>query len=115
MSEEVASAAPTPSDVAPILVAVDFTADSEAALIWACGYAEAMGAPVMVLHVVHDPGDAPGYYNRRDEDLLRPMEEVAAEMMAEFLAKARKQHPGLGALAAAESHLVKGIPPTRIL
>ena len=115
MSEAEAGTGPTPANAPPVLVAVDFTADSEAALIWACGYADVMGAPVKVLHVVHDPGDAPGYYQRNDEDLLRPMEEVAAEMMAKFLAGVRKQHPQLGALAAAESLLVKGIPATRVL
>lgn len=115
MSEEETSTVPTPSGAAPVLVAVDFTADSEAALIWACGFADVTGAPVKVLHVVHDPGDAPGYYQRKDEDLLRPMEEVAAEMMAAFLQRVGKQHPQLGALAAAESLLVKGLPASRIL
>lgn len=99
----------------PVLVAVDFTADSEAALLWACRYAEETGSAVKVLHVVHDPGDAPGYYRTDGEDLLRPMEETAAEMLESFLDQLRAQHPDLSSLQGAESALTKGIPPSRIL
>lgn len=99
----------------PVLVAVDFTADSKAALIWACDYASSVGAGVVVLHVVHDPGDAPGSYRKGEEDLLRPMEDVAVEMMDQFLEKVAKRRPDLEVLEGAEKVLVKGIPATRIL
>jgi len=100
---------------APVVVAVDFTPDSKAALIWAGHYADDVGAKLLVLHVVHDPAEAPGYYRQRDENLLRPMEEVAAEMMASFLESVSKEHGDIKALQDAESTLVKGIPATRIL
>ncbi len=103
------------TDNGPIVVALDFTPDSEAALAWACEYSACVRAPVLALHVVHDPGDAPGYYRKAEEDLLRPLEDVAAEMMDEFLAKVRKEHPKLKALGDVEPFLVKGIPATRIL
>lgn len=103
------------SQTGPILVAVDFTADSEAALIWACEYAEAFRISVKVLHVVHDPENEPGYYRRTDEDLLRPMEDIAAEMMVDFLTRLVRENPKLPALADAESIVVKGVPATRIL
>lgn len=99
----------------PILVAVDFTPDSEAALIWACEYAALAGSDVTVLHVVHDPADAPGSYRAKESDLLRPMQDVAAGMMKDFLEKFRAKRPELTALQDAEALLVKGIPATRIL
>lgn len=101
----------------PILVAVDFTPDSEAALLWALDYAGCVDAGVVVLHVVHDPADAPGYYRKGEEDLLRPMEDVAAEMMGRFLEKVAQKDkpPELEALRAVEKVLVKGVPATRIL
>lgn len=99
----------------PVLVAVDFTPDSEAALIWACEYAALAGAEVTVLHVVHDPADAPGSYRAKDSDLLRPMQDVAAGMMKEFLDKWRAKRTDLPALRDAEALMVKGIPATRIL
>ncbi len=99
----------------PVLVAVDFTPDSEAALIWASEYAERAGAQLEVLHVVHDPAEAPGQYRRRDEDRLRPMEDVAKQMMADFLQKVGEAKPELSAIESAQSILVTGIPATRIL
>ncbi len=98
-----------------VLVAVDFTPDSQAALIWACEYAALAGAEVTVLHVVHDPADAPGSYRAKDTDLLRPMQDVAAGMMDEFLETVRARRPDLAALQDPEAILIKGIPATRIL
>jgi nucleotide-binding universal stress UspA family protein len=103
------------SEDGPILVAVDFAPDSEAALLWACDYAGCVNAGLVVLHVVHDPADAPGYYRKGEEDLLRPMEDVAVEMMDKFLEKVAQKHPDLDVLEGAEKVLVKGIPATRIL
>ncbi len=102
-------------DEGPILVAVDFAPDSAAALLWACTYAGVVNARVVVLHVVHDPGDAPGSYMKSDEDVLRPMEDVAGEMLDQFLAELEAGHAELGALKTVEKVLVKGIPATRIL
>ena len=45
---------------APILVATDFSEDSKAALLWACKLAECTGAPLILLHVVHDLASNPG-------------------------------------------------------
>ena len=46
----------------PILVAVDFSPHSEAALAWGLTYGRLLGVPVIVLHVVHDPARSPGSY-----------------------------------------------------
>lgn len=105
----------TSDDSHPILVAVDFSADSKAALVWACDYANLCGAGLIVLHVVHDPGEAPGYYRRSEEDALRPMEDVAEEMLAEFIEKVREDHPEVAAVEKLEAMLVSGIPASRIL
>jgi nucleotide-binding universal stress UspA family protein len=99
----------------PILVAVDFAPDSEAALVWACAFAGCVDAGVAVLHVVHDPADAPGYYRKSGEDLLRPMEDVVVEMLDQFLEDLATKHPDLEVLKGAEKILVTGIPATRIL
>ena len=41
---------------APILVPVDFSPTSEAALLWAADMAACKVTPLVILHVVHDPG-----------------------------------------------------------
>jgi hypothetical protein len=72
---------------------------------------------LVVLHVVHDPLNMPGYYARiaRKKTLTR-MEDIAAEMLDAFVGRvARQKHPQRQALHKPELLLVKGIPVTRIL
>ena len=99
-----------------ILVPVDFSAFSEAALVSACELAGCMKLPVVILHVVHDPSELPGYYAKmaKKKNLVR-MEDVAREMFDEFMGMMIKNHPKLKALAEAESMLVVGLPVGRIL
>lgn len=100
----------------PILVPVDFSPYSEAALIFGADLAACVDKPLLVLHVVHDPGEMPGYYNRAlKKKQLQRIEDAAADMLEEFLGKARKRLPESSALENAESVLVKGLPRNRIL
>jgi nucleotide-binding universal stress UspA family protein len=100
----------------PILVPVDFSPCSEEALLYAADLAATLQFPLIVLHVVHDPGQAPGYYAMKGrKKQLRRMEDVAAEMMEDFMLAMKKKHPDLPALAQAETRLVIGLPVTRIL
>jgi nucleotide-binding universal stress UspA family protein len=98
-----------------ILVAVDFSEDSGRALFWAARQAGLEGSPLIILHVVHDPAASPGFYHKPDENWLRPMIDVAEDMMADFLARAKADHPDLPALAAASVRLVSGLPAGRIV
>jgi len=100
----------------PVLVPVDFSSHSETALVCAAEMAETLGNPLVILHVVHDPGDAPGYYSvkGRDQQLQR-MEDVAADMLAEFFKTMQEKYPELEALQQATTMLVIGLPVNRIL
>jgi nucleotide-binding universal stress UspA family protein len=100
----------------PILVPVDFSSFSEAALLCAADLADMIKVPLIVLHVVHDPGEAPGYYavKGRKKQLHR-LEDVAAEMLEEFMEEIKKKHPGNTALKTAQTELVTGLPVNRIL
>ena len=51
-----------------ILVPVDFSAHSQAALVFAAQLAKHLDASLLVLHVVHDPAEEPGYYKRRGKN-----------------------------------------------
>ncbi len=103
-----------PAD-APILAAIDFSPFSEKALVWAARAARSFGAPLLALHVVHDSAAAPGYYEpaKKHKKHLRRIEDAAAEMMADFLERMRKQHPKL--FEGLEHRLVVGLPINRIL
>jgi len=100
----------------PILVPVDFSAHSKAALEHALILSECLQSPIAVLHVVHDPGDAPGYYQVKGrKKQLRRLEDVAGEMLDEFMDKFVKRHPKHPALKKSKRLLVTGLPVNRIL
>jgi nucleotide-binding universal stress UspA family protein len=103
------------TDALPILVPVDFSEGARLALLWACDLAQRSGARVIVLHVVHDPTHATGYYQRDEKDLMKPMEEVAAKMMRQFMKETGKQAGEKKYYKRLETKLVVGLPVTRIL
>lgn len=100
---------------APILVAVDLSPDSEAALVWAGTYAKAVGAPLEVLHVVHDPADSPGTYKSSNGDPREPMADVAQGMLTELLGRVGREHPELASLGDAKTLCSPGLPAPTIL
>ena len=104
-------------DHTTLLVAVDFTPFSEEALIFASQLAEKLESQLVVLHVIHDPAEAPGFYAQKGKKtkFLQSMEEAAEEMMEEFLTKMRSNHPDQLPIKEAVPLLVVGTPVTRIL
>lgn len=98
-----------------ILVAIDFSHHSEAALLWAARAAERFQAPLLALHVVHDPASAPGSYTIDGDDYARRMEERAVVMMREFVERVQRENPELARLQELETTLAVGLPPSRIL
>ena len=101
----------------PILVPVDFSAHSASALLKACELAECTNQQIIVLHVVHDPSEMPGYYAKKmkkKKQLVR-IEDAAKDMLNEFIADLLKKHPDVPMLKKIETMLVVGIPVTRIL
>ena len=99
-----------------ILVPVDFSDHSEAALIQAAAYAEMMPATLIVLHVVHDPGEMPGYYSGliKKKKVTR-IQDIAAEAFDDFMDRVIEENPGLDTLCEADRLMVTGLPVTRIL
>jgi nucleotide-binding universal stress UspA family protein len=100
-----------------LLVPVDFSSFSEEALVFASGLAKCLSAQLLVLHVIHDPAEAPGFYARKGKKkkFLKSMEEAAEEMMEEFLLKMRQAYPDQVPIKNAKPLLVVGIPVTRIV
>lgn len=100
----------------PILVPVDFSSHSTAALLQAASLAECTGQRLLVLHVIHDPADMPGYYGpvTKKKKLMR-IEDLAREAYDEYLDGVRKAHPDVRPLQRCREQLVVGLPVTRIL
>ncbi len=99
----------------PILVGIDFSQGSKEALAWAVDTAIAFNVPLIALHVVHDPAEAPGYYLRADMPASEEFDRIAQEMMEEFIAGARKQIPRLNDVCRVDTLVVVGLPVTRII
>ena len=99
-----------------MLAPVDFSPHSMAALAWAVEVARRFAAPLVVLHVVHDPAGQPGYYaEAQDGDRLERLEDAAAKMMRDFIGEARERIPALATLPDPEVMIVVGLPATRIV
>ena len=100
----------------PILVPVDFSEPAEAALMHAVELSRCMELPLLVLHVVHDPAEMPGYYARmaKDSNLVR-IEDVAREMLDKFVDDMINRHSELECVREARTMLVVGLPVGRIL
>ena len=96
----------------PLLVPVDFSDHSRAALEWAASLARQTSVPLVVLHVIHDPEDAPGYYRRPDADETWTVEASASEMLEQFVADSQHE---VGDLESLATELVTGVPVQRIL
>ena len=100
-----------------LLVAVDFSPYSEQALCFAGQLAEKLKAQLLVLHVIHDPAEAPGFYAQKGKKkkFLKSMEDAAQEMMEAFLLKMRQAYPDQMPIKKAKPLLVVGTPVTRIV
>jgi len=99
-----------------ILAPVDFSDHSEAAVVQAAKLAAMMSATLIVLHVVHDPGDMPGYYSKLiKKKRATRIPDIAAEAFDKFMDRVTDTHPDLDTLQEADRLMVTGLPVTRIL
>jgi len=99
-----------------ILVPVDFSPSSEAAMDHAIMLADALKAPLVVLHVVHDPGEEPGFYARAlKKKEIRKMEDIGGDLLNNFVDDMAKRHPDSKTAKSAVRSLLVGLPVTKIL
>ena len=101
----------------PIIIAVDFSDDSRAALEWGLEEAALRKAPATILHVIHDPGETPGYYHKKKKKIMVPLTEAAEQLFDEYIEACRGEIPILKSMddLAVKRKLARGIPVRRIL
>lgn len=114
---ETAPSTPEHAADRPVVIAIDFSDDSKAALEWGMEEAVLRNAPATILHVVHDPGDAPGYYHTKKKKIMVPLTEAAEQIFDEFIDECRAEIPGLKKMddRRVKRKLAKGVPVRRIL
>jgi universal stress protein A len=101
----------------PVLVPVDFSQCARSALIYAASLTSNTRTPLLLLHVVHDSASDPGFYRRSDMgNPLRPIVDVAGEMLEIWLTSIRRETPEVDpTLGRARRRLVEGLPGSRIV
>jgi len=113
---EIAAAARAKAGGEIILVPVDFSGHSEEALIYAAMIAESLRATLIVLHVIHDPAEMPGYYSRLIEQKhLERIDDAAEQAFHEFASRIMASNPASNTLREASFFMVVGLPVARIL
>ena len=114
---EKVSSAPENAADRPIVIAIDFSDDSKAALEWGMEEAVLRNAPATILHVIHDPGDAPGYYHKKQKKIMVPLAEAAEQIFDEFIDECSSEIPALNTMndQSVRRKLAKGVPVRRIL
>jgi nucleotide-binding universal stress UspA family protein len=99
-----------------VLAAIDFSPASARAAAFAGEESELRQVPLVLLHVVHDPGHAPGYYaDTKRKKTLRRLEDAARERLDDFVAELQEAHPENVGLAEASTVLITGLPVKRTL
>ena len=99
-----------------ILAAVDFSPVSDEVMVRAAELAVRLDKNLVVLHVVHDPGDAPGYYRVKGRSkVLRRIEDVARDLFGKFVSRTRKRFPDNPRVLRLKPLMLTGLPVTRIL
>ena len=93
------------------LVAVDFSEASVEAVRRAMEIGEKFSRRLLLLHVIHDPADTPGFYlaKKAGKKVLRNMEQSAQQMMEEFVSEHAKGCEGC------EARVVPGLPAAQIV
>lgn len=107
---------PEPNSNKPILVPVDFSPQSRAAVLTATELAGPSPVPVLLLHVVHENGERTGYYREHDNGHgMRPLADVAHELLEQFIGELRFDHPEAPGLDVVRTMVVTGLPSKRIV
>ena len=99
----------------PVIVAIDLLPGSEQQIIWACRYAGSISTRVIVLHIVHDSGFAPGFYHDGNHgNKHEPLHIVAERMVHSLLDGMRHAHADLTLPDPSDTVVVSGLPGARI-
>jgi nucleotide-binding universal stress UspA family protein len=99
----------------PILVPVDFASCSRAALVFAIDFIRCLEVPLLILHVVHEAGGDGGNYRKYGGvDNVRPIEDIAVDMLEEFINGVKEELESAEELDSARKMVVRGLPASRI-
>ena len=108
---------PSPStDRSVVLVPIEFSPGSSAALRWAAEAVAGRPQTIEVLHVVHVPAHDLDFYSRAfGDDAVHTLQEQASRLLDQFLDDEAAASPAVAALGSLPCHMATGVPSTRII
>lgn len=105
-----------PEECRPILIPVDFSAASKAAVLTAGALVESAPVPLLLVHVVHEDTEHAGFYRAHDTSRTpRSFADIAAELMDRFVAELCVDYHYMPALRGVSTRVVDGLPSKRIV
>ncbi|MCP4294862.1 MAG: universal stress protein [Proteobacteria bacterium] len=103
------------SESKPILTSIDLTDYSKESLLYSSQLARDMKRDLIILHVIHDPEDSPGFYTSQDDKgSVKPMEITAKGMMDNYLNRISQESEDADILTA-KRVMVTGLPFDQII
>lgn len=98
-----------------VLVPVDFSSCSRAALSYAFEFTGLVKASIVILHVAHETAGETGSYRKNDAgNMLRPIDEVAENMLEKFIAGVKNELALTDQPVPVRMMVVEGLPASRI-
>ena len=100
-----------------ILIPVDFSRDSLEAVREGLTLSKLMKADLTLLHIVHDPAEAPGFYHKKKDrqKALHLMSDAANDMMKGFVKKHDVSQQTKKAKIKLATIVIRGIPASQII
>ncbi len=100
----------------PILIPVDFSAASKAAVLAASALVDCLRVPLLLVHVVHEDPESTGFYRAHDRARTpRSLADVATDLMDQFVGELCLENRDIPALRGMATRIVSGLPSKRIV
>jgi nucleotide-binding universal stress UspA family protein len=98
----------------PIVAAVDLQFHDKDLIVQSLALAAQRQCPLLLLHVVHEAADSPGFYRRHnDGNVATPLVDIAHTLLSESLEQVVGDHAGDPPVQV-HRRVVEGIPANRI-
>jgi nucleotide-binding universal stress UspA family protein len=106
----------TPMTAGAIMVALSVNDGDVDTLLYGAKLADQLKRDLLVVHVVHEPGDKPGLYHRLEpQEMHIPLSDLASNLCRRRIEALQSDHPELDSLKNPGLYVVPGLPATRIV
>jgi nucleotide-binding universal stress UspA family protein len=106
----------TPIATGAIMVPLSVNDEDVDTLLYGAKLADRLKRNLLVVHVVHEPGDKPGLYHQLEpQEMHIPLSDLANNICRRRIEALQSDHPELESLQNPSLYVVPGLPATRIV